>query len=150
KSVAGNHPERVSPAGDGTIRLEAATAAIYGPTLTFDSTGGNLGSWSSAADRAAWSFQVERPATFTIAVEWACADETAGNGYELRIGPKTLRSTVGATGSRYRSIFVGEVDLGAGAQRLELRPTGPPRGALLDLRAVVLTPRSQNVFNDAT
>jgi putative membrane-bound dehydrogenase-like protein len=152
KVVAGNQPATVRQASDGTIRLAAATAAIYGPTLTFETANGNLGAWNNSVDRAAWTFHVDKPAMFTIALEWACADESAGNDYELRVGTRTIKRTVGGTGagtwSRYRSIFVGEVDLGTGPHRLEIRPSGPPRGALLDLRAVVLTPRSMNVYND--
>jgi putative heme-binding domain-containing protein len=149
KAIAGNRPETVRQAGDGTIRLDAAAAAVFGPTLTYESAHGNLGSWRSGDDRASWSFQVANPATFTIALEWACADESAGNAYELRVGSRTHRNTVGATGtwSRYRSIFVGEVTLGTGTQRLEIRPTDAPRGALFDLRAVLLTPRTIKVYN---
>src|SRR5262249_13536555 len=107
-------------------------------------------SWLSGDDRAVWSFQVTTPATFTITIEWACADESAGNGYELRVGSRTHRTTAGGTGtwSRYRSIFVGEATLAAGTERLEIRPTSVPHGALFDLRAVVLTPRTIKVYND--
>jgi hypothetical protein len=63
-------------------------AAIHGPTPTFESAFGYLGSWQGAGDHAScWSFQVETLGTFTIALEWACADESAGNTYELRVGP---------------------------------------------------------------
>jgi putative membrane-bound dehydrogenase-like protein len=150
KFVAGNHPETVQQTGAGAIRLGAASAAIFGPTLTYEPVPGYLGFWQSADDRAQWSFQVETPGTYTIALEWACADQSAGNGYELRAGTRTIKGTVGGTGTwaRYQSLFAGEADLKAGPQRLELRPSGPPRGALLDLRAIVLTPRSRNVYND--
>ena len=61
------------------------------------------------------------------------------------------RSTLARTGSRPRSpgpgagrptgpAAIGEVTLAAGPQRLEIRPVGPIRGALLDLRAVELRP----------
>jgi putative heme-binding domain-containing protein len=147
KAVAGNHPGRVGQAGDGTIRLAAASAAIFGPTLTFEPEYGNLGLWQGADDRASWSFEVSRPGTFTVSMEWACADESSGNPFLVRAGDRTLRGTVGGTGagtwSRYRTIFVGELALTAGVHRLEFRPAGPVRGALLDLRAVVLTPRSR-------
>jgi putative membrane-bound dehydrogenase-like protein len=153
KVVAGNHPETVRQTGATAIRLDAATAAIFGPTLTYEKSPGNLGYWQSANDRAAWSFRVETPGVYTITLEWACADESAGNGYELRVGTRTIKNTVGGTGagtwSRYQSLFAGEADLKAGPERLELRPSGPPRGALLDLRAIVLTPRSREVYNDA-
>ena len=87
----------------------------------------------------------QKEATFTVAIEWACADESAGNTFEIKVGGKSLPGTVDGTGagtwSRYRSIFVGEAKLAPGSHRLELRPAGPIRNALLDLRAVTLTPR---------
>jgi hypothetical protein len=57
---------------------------------------------------------------------------------------------VGGTGagtwSHYHSIFVNELVLPAGTHKLEFRPSRPPQGALLDLRAVVLSPRTEKVF----
>jgi hypothetical protein len=150
KAIAGNHPETVRQADGGAIRLDAARAAIFGPTLTYEPGHGNLGLWQSADDRAAWSFQIDRPGTFTITLEWACADDSAGNEYELRAGTRTIKGTVGGTGSwsRYQSIFAGEVTLGTGTERLEIRPSGALRGALLDLRSITLIPRTIKVYND--
>jgi putative membrane-bound dehydrogenase-like protein len=145
KALEGNHPQLVSPAADGSLRLAAETAEAYGPTLTYEPATSNLGSWHSAQDRAAWTFRVDRPGAYTVAMEWACADESAGNSFELRVAGRVLRGVVAGTGagtwSRYRSIFVGEVQLPAGTNRLEFRPAGTLRDALLDLRAVTLTPR---------
>jgi hypothetical protein len=82
-------------------------------------------------------------------MEWACADESAGNAFFVRIGQSIIRSVVGGTGpgtwANYQSIFLGEVTLPAGVHRLDFRPEGPIQGALLDLRAVVLTPRPDKV-----
>jgi putative membrane-bound dehydrogenase-like protein len=146
KSVAGNRPELVRQDGQGILRLAASSAAIFGPTLTFEPEHSNLGYWQSADDHAAWTFEVSQPGTFTVSMEWACADESAGNTFLVRSPGQTLSGTVGGTGagtwSRYRTIFLGELTFKPGVHRLEFRPDGPVRGALLDLRAVVLTPRS--------
>ncbi|HEV3163802.1 MAG TPA: c-type cytochrome, partial [Isosphaeraceae bacterium] len=147
KSFAGNRPEIVTPATDGSLRLPASAAAIFGDTLAFETEFGNLGYWQSPSDRAVWTFRVDRPRTFTVTMEWACADDAAGNAFEARFGDRALTGVVGGTGAgtwaNYRSIFVGEVTLSAGNHRCEFRPRGPIRGALLDLRAVVLTPRGE-------
>lgn len=145
KVLDGNHPETVVQAADGSLRLSAETAQVFGPTLTFETQFGNLGLWQSDGDQAAWTVRVERPTTFTVAMEWACADESAGNAFEIRSEDRVLPGTVDGTGagtwSRYRSIFVGEMPLESGTHRIELRPVGPIRNALLDLKAVTLTPR---------
>jgi putative membrane-bound dehydrogenase-like protein len=143
KELAGNRPQTVPQGADGSIRLTAATAEVYGPTLTFETEFGNLGYWHQPADRAAWTLQVDRPATFTASLEWACDDASAGNRYSIRVGDTTVRRVVGGTGSwsSYQSIFLQEVTLKPGVHRLEMRPDGPIRGALADVRAIVLTPR---------
>ncbi len=142
KTFAGNRPRSVSQGLDGTIRLDAASAEVYGPALTFKGKFGNLGFWSSPSDHASWRFQADLAGVYTLAHDYACDDDSAGNAYEVRIGDARLRRIVVATGawSTYRSLFVCETPLFAGPHRLELRPASPIRNALLDLRAVVLTP----------
>jgi hypothetical protein len=146
KTVAGNRPETVSQADDGSIRLTAASAEIHGATLIYEPEFENLGHWHSAGDHAVWTVRVTRPTSFTVAMEWACADESAGNRFRIGVGGKSIEGLVGGTGARswanYRSIFIGEVDLPEGTHRLDIRPARPLRGALLDLKAIVLTPRS--------
>jgi hypothetical protein len=74
----------------------------------------------------------------------ACAESSSGNVYEINLDGTRHRRVVGATGpdwSRYRSVFVAEVQIEAGQHRLEVRATGPIRQALFDLRAVTLTVR---------
>jgi len=142
KTLAGNRPHTVAQTAEGPIHLTAASAFIYGPSLTFEPEFGNLGYWHSVNDHAAWSFRVDRPARFTISMDWACADDSPGNAYVIRVDKTTIRRVVGSTGSwsKYQSLFVGEVVLGAGEHRLEMRAAGPVRGALADVRSITLTP----------
>jgi putative heme-binding domain-containing protein len=153
KTFAGNRPRPVEPSADGSIRLPASAAEIYGPSLVYESTNGNLGNWQSVDDHAVWTFRVEQPGTYTVSIEWACADESAGNTFEIRVGKNAIGGVVGGTGagtwSNYRSIFVQEMVLTPGTRRLDFRPAGPVKGALLDLRSVTLTPRSESVFKKA-
>lgn len=145
KEVEGNRHRTVALGPDGVLRLPASAAEIYGPNLTFETPSANLGYWHSPEDHAAWTFRLDRPGTYTVSMEWACEDGSAGNPFTVRVGGTTVRGTVGGTGAgtwaNYRSIFVGEMTLPAGTSRLDFRPAGPVRGALLDLRAVALTPR---------
>src|SRR5262249_30074086 len=102
------------------------------------------GWWNSAADHAAWTFHLDRPATFTVSMDYACADYAAGETYRIRVGASSLRGVVGSTGtwSNYRSLFLTELSLPAGDHRLEMRRDGPIRSALADVRAIILTPRA--------
>ncbi len=143
KDLAGNRPELVASGPDGSIRLEARSAAVYGDTLVFEPQFANLGEWRSGNDRAAWTFRVDRPGSYTLSMDYACDDGSAGEMYLLRVGPVAGRGMVGGTGSwsDYRPLFVREVRLPAGVHRLEIRPERTPRVALLDLRGITLTPR---------
>ncbi len=142
KNVPGNTPTIVEQAADGSIRLPASSAEIYGDRLTFETENGNLGYWQGADDRASWTFLVETPGIFTVSMEWACPEANAGQAFILRVDGHDRRNLVPPTGgwSVYRSIFIGESQLEPGRHRLELVPAGPLNGPLLDLKAVTLTP----------
>jgi hypothetical protein len=61
----------------------------------------------------------------------------------LEIGGNSMRGTVAATGpdwSQYKQVKVGTLHAEAGKQRVTLRPDGPVREALMDLRAVAILP----------
>jgi serine/threonine-protein kinase len=144
--VPGNRPEVVVQAADGSIRLDAANAAIFGSTLVFEQPFGNLGYWRSNNDRVSWRFRVDRPSRFGVSLEYACAANSAGNTYEIRVAGHPMRGEVRGTGaadswSNYRPFPAGEVDLPAGTHRLEVGLSGPLREALFDLRAIILRPR---------
>lgn len=150
KSLEGNRPELVVQNGKGIVRLPASAAEVYGPNLIYETATNNLGYWHAADDRAAWTFRVDQPATFTVTMEWACAEESAGNPFMILVDRTPIHGSTGGTGkgtwANYRSIFLAEVTLTPGNHRLDFRPARAPQGALMDLRAVVLTPRSEGVY----
>ncbi len=142
KELEGNRPQTVVQNPDGSIHLVASVAAVYGPTLTFEPALGNLGNWHNSGDHASWTFQVDRPGTFTVSMDWACADDSAGNMFQIRADDITFRAMVGPTGSwsSYRSLFLSELRLQAGVHRLDMSPVGQLKGALADVRSINLTP----------
>lgn len=142
KQVEGNRPERVTANPDGTIALRAATAELYGDTLTFEAKHKNLGYWGRPSDRAAWQFVAERPGRYRVWIDWACDDGSAGNTLLLELGTQRVEHPVTGTGDwdTYRSADIGEVTLTQGVHRLELHSAGRVKGALFDLRSVELRP----------
>ena len=145
KSIPGNEPALVVAQADGWIRLDARSAAIRGQTLTYESEFGNLGFWRSPDDSAEWTFRVDRRGTYQISIEWACPNESAGDAFELACDAKSFKMRVDGTAERvwsnYRTIFVGEITLEPGERKLIVKPAGPIRDALFDLKRVVLAPR---------
>jgi putative membrane-bound dehydrogenase-like protein len=143
KASPGNHPRKVKPEDDGRIVLAAAHAEIYGETLVFETRYGNLGYWSSASDRAGWTFEAAEPGKYSVWLEWACPAESAGNVLELDLGGQQIHFQVTETGTwdDYAMKSIGVLELTTGSHRLIARPAAVPRKAMLDLRRIELRPR---------
>jgi putative membrane-bound dehydrogenase-like protein len=142
KEFAGNEPQPVKPAADGSLELAATNSEIYGSTLIFEAHYHNLGYWSSLDDHAVWTIEGAPAGKFAVEFEWACDDSVAGNSWLLESTTATLSGEVPSTGGwdSYRKKTVGTIALGAGKQRLTLRAAQKPQGALLDLRSIRLSP----------
>lgn len=142
KTFAGNEPRVIEQAEDGTIRLPATAAEIYGDTLVFEPEHENLGYWQSPNDRASWTFVVDRPGIYNVSMEWACPDDHAGGAFLVQVDGNRRRNLVSTTGgwSNYDAIFIDEKVLEPGTHRLELLPDGAPERALFDIKAVVISP----------
>lgn len=137
--------DAIQPRPDGSLRLTGDTATISGPSLKLAAHAGILGWWTHEEDRAAWTVNVPQAGRYRVVLNFACADDAAGNEFELTVGPTRLAGKVPATGTWYdqREHEFGEIELQAGEQPVLLRPLGAVRGALFDLRAVNLLTISQ-------
>jgi putative membrane-bound dehydrogenase-like protein len=142
KTFPGNQPETVRPGAGGILKLPAAKASIYGPSLELEQQYGNLGFWSSPDDHAVWTLELAKGGTFDVWFDYACDDSSAGNTFTLRVAGEQLSGKVAGTVSwdTYRRVKVGPITLPAGKYELTLRSVGPIRGALIDLKEVQLTP----------
>ena len=98
KVFAGNKPELVRPAGDGSLLLSAANCEIYGPTVVLEKKYGNLGYWSSTDDRAVWAVEVAKPGRYAVWLDWACHPDMAGKKFLLQAGVNQMTGKVESTG----------------------------------------------------
>jgi putative heme-binding domain-containing protein len=145
KTFPGNRPAVVRPAG-GALALLASKGEIRGGEICFEEPFGNVGCWHGVEDSVTWGVQVERGGRYDVYLDYACADDSAGNAYVLEGTRPPLEGKVAGTGGwdKYRQEKVGTTTLEAGLQRLVLRPAGPKlNGALMDLRGVYLVPEGQ-------
>jgi hypothetical protein len=65
KAFPGNAPAPLQPAGDGTLLLPAAKAALYGGDIEFEAAFQNVGSWRAEADHVVWTVRAPGPAITT-------------------------------------------------------------------------------------
>jgi putative heme-binding domain-containing protein len=143
KSFDGNKPELVKPELlRHEIYLLATTCEIYGSTLLFQDKYKNLGYWSSEDDHAVWNFEVDRPAKYTVNLDYACDNSVAGNAFMLEVGDTRITGSVPGTGDwdTYKQLRVGSLTLDVGQYRLVFRPAAAINGALIDLRGIRITP----------
>jgi putative heme-binding domain-containing protein len=145
KSLQGNRPELVQADADGTVTLSAERAAIVGQEITFELPLRNIGYWHGQQDHVRWEWESPQLRRWSVFLELACHDDSAGNQFLLEAAGQSLSGQVPATGGwdRYQRIGAGTLELPAGRQRLTVRPAGQLRAALMDLRAVLLVPEGQ-------
>jgi len=141
KQFPGNTPAVVTLA-DGRLTLRAQTAELYGDQIAFETDFKNIGMWHGPDDRVEWRFSLPKAGTFDVYLDYACDAGSAGNELVVEGGESPIRWKVASTGawSEYKSAKVGTVKLPAGDGRIIVRPVGPLREALLDLRTVKLVP----------
>jgi putative membrane-bound dehydrogenase-like protein len=142
KPFPGNKPELIDSRDDGTLRIPASAARIYGPQIVYEEKYGNLGYWSSPEDRAAWDFTVRKEGKYTVTLDFACAPDSAGNTLALSVAGQKLTLKVPSTSSwdSYQGHLLGTVELGSGPAEMTVASEGPIHGALLDLRSIRLVP----------
>ena len=139
KEVAGNHPGLVE-IGPKNTRLKAENAFIHGNEITFEREFGNIGMWHGLSDHLVWMVKSAKPQKWDVWLDFSCEDGSSGNPFVLETAQGRIERRVEPTGgwSRYRLEFLGSITLGAGAERISLRPGQTLRGALMDLRAIHL------------
>lgn len=143
KQLAGNTPAGTILANQSVHTLPAASAEIYGKAITFENDYQNVGYWHDTNDYVIWTVDIPTKGDYDIYFDWACANESAGNKYVLDIGSTTLQQEVAGTGgwSQYLRVRVAAgITLQSGVQRVKIRPAGPIKGALMDLRTVYIAP----------
>ncbi|MCP4785189.1 MAG: c-type cytochrome [Fuerstiella sp.] len=142
KQFEGNQPQVITADADGTLTLSAAAAEIYGPSLIFERKYSNLGFWSSTRDYAVWNIDSPASGHWTVEIEYACDNATAGNPLKLSTGSRLLSARVPGTGNwdTYRTWTAGNIDLRRGRGQLIVTAPDKPTFALIDLRAIRLIP----------
>jgi len=140
-------PKSVRQSEDGRVELLARDAAVHGTKAhyEYDKKSGkdNIGYWVDGNDYVTWDIKFHTAGRFEVQVEEACPASSAGTPFTVRLGDQTVSGTVEATGSftDFRTLQLGTIALSQpGRWTLTVRPTRPPKFAVMNLRAVRLVP----------
>lgn len=130
------------PPPSSPITLLASEARLTG-VLKLEGQPPNIGYWIKAQDSATWSVHVDQPGSFAVALEYALESGGRSNEFALEVGGKTLTGSVKATRNwkDYTCIKAGTIAVPtAGEVAIVLKPARQPKGGLMNLRKVILTP----------
>ncbi len=141
KKLPGNNPVEVVLSANA-LTLPATRCFVFGGSITFEVEFWNIGYWHDERDFVVWKVKLDKPAEFDVYLDYACANDSAGNPFAIEGVAPVIRGKVVGTGGwdRYTLQNLGKVKLPAGAGRVTFRPDGPLKGALLDLRTLYLVP----------
>lgn len=142
KSLPGNQPRLVVQDKSGELRLTAASSELRGGDITFEQHFGNIGWWHHEYDTASWQVEVRQGGRYDIYLDASCAPQAAGNRFRIDGLGEGLEGQVSSTGGwdRYRQFKIGTSVLSPGQRTVVVRPAGPVREALFDLREVRVVP----------
>jgi len=135
----------IKPGADGAIVLKAVDAEILGQSAQYEQGGDkdNIGFWTHQEDYVAWRCEAPKAGKYSVEVTYACPEENEGSQFTVGLeGGAKVGSRVKATGSwtAFKPEALGEIELPAGKQTVAVRATTMPRGAVMNLQRVKLTP----------
>ena len=137
------------PNKDGVITLPASSAEVIGVMLRYEPLPhkNTLGFWVNKDDRAAFDFTVEKAGTYTVEVLQGCGKGSGGAEVALKSAGQSLTFTVKDTGGfqAFEAREVGEFRFDEpGRFRLQVIPNTKPGVAVMDLRQIVLKPKTKS------
>ena len=158
-------PQMLTQTKSGVVELPAGEAVLHGDSLRCQgsSSGENIGFWTNPKDWASWVFQIDMPGKFDVQLTFACEPGSAGSEYEVtlaeeKVPAKGLRprkrivvtqpeqklsGKVESSGSwdQFVDIRLGRLTISQdGPQTLSVKPTKMPRGAVMNLKSIILKP----------
>lgn len=129
------------------VLLRAQHARVHGSRLRYEPEPHKnvLGYWTETDDWASWDFTVPQAGTYEVEIQCGAGTGQGGSQVAIHVADQTLTWTVPETGHFQRMVFLplGQVELTAGQQRLEVRPISKAAAAIMDIRQIQLRPIDQ-------
>ena len=123
--------------------MPASAARVFGQRLGYRPALDVLAPWTLAEDIVEWRVEVPAAGTYAVHVTLAADAASAGDFYVVETETGRTRGEVRSTGdyATFREQPAGELALRAGINRVLLRPDGPLKSELADVRGVRLVPQ---------
>lgn len=136
-------------APDGEILLPAKLAITNGENLRYEPQPhkNTVGYWSNMKATAEWKLLTPQKGPYEIDILQGCGTGHGGSQVEILVGKESRTFTVEETGHFQNFIWrtVGTLELPANeTMTLKLAPKSKPGGAVMDVRAVRLSPVGTN------
>ena len=144
------HAADIRPANeqktDGTVLLLATNAVVHGQNIRYEPPAhkNTIGYWTRAEDWVSWDFKVSTPGKFTVTLTQACGKGSGGSEVAFRVGEQVIKDIVPDTGAftNWTNRMIGTFTLAtAGDYTVEVKPLKKPGVAVMDLRAITLSPQ---------
>jgi arylsulfatase A len=131
---------------DGTIVLLATNAVTHGKQIRYEPQPhkNTIGYWTKADDWVSWDFTVAKPGTFSAQLTQACGKGSGGSEVAFSVHEQTIIDVVPDTGAftNWTNRVIGTFQVRtAGVYTISVKPLKKPGLAVMDLRAITLTPQ---------
>jgi alpha-L-fucosidase len=136
-------PYSISQDPSGSVTMTALDALVQGSTAKYDPQHDDIGYWTDANDRVSWDFTIARPGTFDLEIVYGCQAENDGSEFAVNLAGQNLTGKVIDTGGWYsfKTFKLGQVTFDRmGRQTLMIKAVSMPKGAVMNLKSVVLKP----------
>ena len=135
-------PPALKPAANGELLLPASKATVFAQKLAYRPTLDVLAPWTVADDIAEWHVEVPAAGTYEVTVTLAADTNSAGDFYVIETEGSRTRGEVPDTGGydTFKEQPAGRLTLRPGLNRILLRPDGPLKQELADVRGLRLVP----------
>lgn len=132
----------VRPDPEGKLGLAAHLATTYGRELAYRPSLDILAPWRREQDVAEWRVEAPSPQLYEVFITLAADDASAGDKFVVETEGSKASSAVRSSGGydRFIEYSCGRLALRAGINRVLLRPDGPLKRELADVRALRLVP----------
>jgi hypothetical protein len=133
---------------DGSIVLLATNAITHGAPIRYEPQPhkNTIGYWTKVEDWVSWDFLVTKPGTFSVQLTQSCGKGSGGSEVAFGLREQTIIDMVPETGSftnwtnRVIGMFLVRT---AGVHTITVKPLKKPGLAVMDLRAITLTPETK-------